>query len=155
MVAVAPGATTAARVDPARTDVAGATEAPAAAGGPGLERLDPALRVLVVAKAFAAVADPVRLQIVALVAERGECSARELVAELPVSQPRVSVHLRCLTDCGFLTVRREGRRAFYQLTGPHIAEMLAGMRAHANTALPGLLACLHCEPSPSGGGPCC
>lgn len=120
---------------------------PASTATAGLDRLDPELQVAVVAKAFAALADPVRAQIVALLAERGECSARELVAELPVSQPRVSIHLRCLTDCGFTTVRREGRRAHYQLAGPHITDLLTAMRAHADTALPGLLACLHCAPS--------
>ncbi|MGH3570626.1 MAG: ArsR/SmtB family transcription factor [Pseudonocardiaceae bacterium] len=135
---------------------AGPTDAQSGSGtGSGLGQLDPELRVLVVAKAFAALADPIRLRIVEILAERGECSARELVNKLPVSQPRVSVHLRCLTDCGFTTVRREGRRAYYQLAAPHIAALLGAMRTHTDTALPGLLACLHCQPLPPGQGLTC
>ncbi len=79
---------------------------PEPVGAAPLDQLSTELQASVVAKAFAALADPIRLRIVELLAERGECSARALVAELPVSQPRVSVHLRCLTDCGFTTVRR-------------------------------------------------
>lgn len=120
-----------------------------------LDQLDGEMQVSVVAKAFGALADPVRLRIVELLAERGECSASELVAELPVSQPRVSVHLRCLTDCGFTTARRLGRRAYYQLAGPHIAPLVATVRAHADAALPGLLACLQCQPVPPNSDTSC
>ncbi len=126
-----------------------------AVGAGGLDQLAGAMQTSVVAKAFGALADPVRLRIVELLAERGEVSASELGVELPVSQPRVSVHLRCLSDCGFTTVRREGRRAYYQLTGPHIAELVATVRAHADTALPGLLACLQCGPHRPGPDPAC
>jgi DNA-binding transcriptional ArsR family regulator len=122
----------------------------------GLGELEPGLRVSVVAKAFSALADPVRLRIVELLSARGECSATELVAALPVSQPRVSVHLRCLCECGFVTVRRDGRRAYYQLAGEHIAALLAGMESHAQDCLEGLLGCLHCAPSdPEASGSCC
>ncbi len=124
---------------------------PEPVGAAPLDQLSTELQTSVVAKAFAALADPIRLRIVELLAERGECSARALVAELPVSQPRVSVHLRCLTDCGFTTVRRQGRRAYYQLAAPHIASLLTSMKAHAETSLPGLLACLHCEPANAPG----
>lgn len=131
------------------TDSAVTYGAPASA----LADLDPAMRILVVAKASSALADPVRLQIVRLLADDGEATVGELTDALPVSQPRVSVHLRCLTDCGFTAVRRQGRRSYYRLAGPHVAELVDTLHRHAETALPGLLACLDCGPRSDAG--CC
>jgi DNA-binding transcriptional ArsR family regulator len=126
--------------------------------GRALGELEPGLRVSVVAKAFSALAHPMRLRIVELLSARGECSAAELVAALPVSQPRVSVHLRCLSECGFVTVRRDGRRAYYRLAGEHVTVLVATMQGHAQDCLEGLLGCLHCAPSdpdPDVPGSCC
>lgn len=113
---------------------------------PRLEALDPSTRLLVLAKAAAAMADPVRLAILNLLRAQGELTVGALTQALPVSQPRVSVHLRCLTECGFTAVRREGRRAFYRLAGPAVSELLDRIQAHAAASLEGLLACLHCAP---------
>lgn len=105
------------------------------------------VRVRVVAKAAAALADPVRLRILQLLREHGELTVGALTAQVPVSQPRVSVHLRCLSDCGFTGVRREGRRAFYRLAGPRIADLLDQLTGHAAGSVEGLLACLACTPT--------
>lgn len=115
------------------------------------------VRVRVVAKVAAALGDPVRLHILRLLREHGELTVGALTARLPVSQPRVSVHLRCLTDCGFAVVRREGRRAFYRLAGPRVGELLDQLTAHAATSVEGLLACLACTPTgePTNGPRCC
>jgi DNA-binding transcriptional ArsR family regulator len=112
-----------------------------------LRDLSDDLRVRVVAKAAAALAEPVRLRILVHLREHGELTVGALAARLPVSQPRVSVHLRCLTDCGFAAVRREGTRAFYRLAGPTVVELLDRLTGHAATSVDGLLACLACTPT--------
>lgn len=117
----------------------------------GLDGLDPETRLLVLAKTAAALADPVRLAICELLHTHTEMTVGALTVELPVSQPRVSIHLRCLTDCGYTTVRHQGRRAYYRLTGPEITELLDRLQAHAAGSLHGLLACLHCTPTSEPG----
>lgn len=131
---------------------------PAESGPVALRDLAADVRVRVVAKAAAAMADPVRLRILFLLREHGELTVGALTAHVPVSQPRVSVHLRCLTDCGFVSVRREGRRAYHRLSGPHVDELLDQLTGHAATSVDGLLTCLACtaagEPTDAPRG-CC
>lgn len=112
-----------------------------------LDGLSADVRLLVLVKAASALADPVRLQILGLLRANEEMSVGELTQALPVSQPRVSVHLRCLTDCGYTAVRREGRRSIYRLQGPRIVELLDAVEVHAASSLEGLLSCLACTPS--------
>ena len=47
-----------------------------------------------------------------------------LVRELEAPQPRVSDHLRCLSSCGYVQVRREGRNAYYSVTDERIMTIL-------------------------------
>jgi ubiquinone/menaquinone biosynthesis C-methylase UbiE len=61
-----------------------------------------------------ATGEPSRLRIVALVAD-GELNVTDLTEILGQSQPRISRHLRVLTDAGVLERRREGSWAFFQL----------------------------------------
>lgn len=50
---------------------------------------------------------------------RGEIAVSELVAELGISQPTVSKHLRVLRDHGLVAVREEGQHRYYRLdSGP-------------------------------------
>ena len=45
----------------------------------------------------------------------GEVSVSELVAELGISQPTVSKHLKVLRDHGLVSVREEGQHRYYRL----------------------------------------
>lgn len=63
---------------------------------------------------FKALADPVRLRLVALCA-RGECSVSELAEVLALSQPRVSQHLRQLCEAGLLRRFRDGHFVYYRV----------------------------------------
>jgi DNA-binding transcriptional ArsR family regulator len=107
--------------------------------------LDGALDVEVTAKAFRALGDPVRLRIVSLLLEHDELSVSELTARLPVSQPRVSTHLKCLVGCGFAAVRREGRNAYYALSGPEVGVLVAAMGGHADAHTDAIRECLRCD----------
>lgn len=108
--------------------------------------VEPGVEVDVAAKAFSALGDPVRLRILELLLERGELTVGQLTELVPVTQPRVSVHLRCLTNCGFAAVRREGRNAFYCVSGPYVSAVLAVMKQHAADNRDSIRACLPCAP---------
>ena len=97
------------------------------------------------AKAFRALGDPVRLRIVSLLLEHDELTVSELTKVLPVTQPRVSTHLKCLVSCGFATVRREGRNAYYAASGPEVHGLVEAMRGHADVYRDEIRECLRCE----------
>jgi DNA-binding transcriptional ArsR family regulator len=65
-------------------------------------------------EALAALADPTRRQLLALLS-RGELAAGELAGRFPVSRPAISRHLRVLREAGLVTSRTEGRRRLYAL----------------------------------------
>jgi ArsR family transcriptional regulator, cadmium/lead-responsive transcriptional repressor len=76
------------------------------------------------AKFFNGFANSTRLSILLLLSQRGEMKVGELVRELGAPQPRVSDHLRCLSWCGYVEVRREGRNAFYSVADERVLEVL-------------------------------
>lgn len=65
-------------------------------------------------EALAALADPIRRQIVEMLADR-ERDAGELAAAFPVSRPAVSRHLRVLREAGLVRVRPQAQRRVYAL----------------------------------------
>jgi len=69
--------------------------------------------------ALRAAGEPTRLRILALLAE-GERSVKELTDILGQSQPRISRHLKLLTEAGLVSRFAEGAWAFFRLvdTGP-------------------------------------
>lgn len=71
--------------------------------------------------AFDALADPVRREILGVLAEHDECCAGELSARIRrVGRTAVSSHLRVLRTAGLITERRNGRFRYYAVdpTGP-------------------------------------
>lgn len=75
-------------------------------------------------KFFNGFANSTRLSILLLLSRNGETKVGDLVEALGVPQPRVSDHLRCLSWCGYVTVRREGRNAYYSVTDQRVMKML-------------------------------
>ena len=61
-----------------------------------------------------ALGDPTRRQVFELL-KGGPRSVKELAAELPVSRPAVSQHLRVLEGASLVTHRRQGTRHLYEL----------------------------------------
>ena len=82
------------------------------------------------ARSLKAVADPMRLRIVSMVAahEDQEACVCDLQEPLGLSQPTVSHHLKVLTDAGFLTRSKRGTWAYYRLV-PGSLDSLAGLLA--------------------------
>lgn len=75
------------------------------------------------AKLFNGLSDSTRLSILLILAKEGETRVGELVQRLEATQPRISDHLRTLTWCGYIKVRREGRGAYYSLADERVMEM--------------------------------
>jgi len=84
-----------------------------------------------VAKCFRALGDPTRLRLLEFLLT-DEHTVSECVAHIGLSQGRVSVHLACLADCGYVACRRAGRNAFYKVADPRVAELV--VLAHALAA---------------------
>ena len=80
-------------------------------------------RDLKLAALFQALADPTRLRILALLRVM-ELSVGELAQLLAQSQPRVSRHVRILSDSGLVGRRKEGSWVYLQLAEPERIEPL-------------------------------
>ena len=74
------------------------------------------------AATWAALADPHRRELVALLLE-GPRAVGELVESLGLSQPGTSKHLRVLRDAGLVRVRRDAQRRLYALEPAPLAEL--------------------------------
>ena len=65
---------------------------------------------------FRALADATRVQIVSLLARRGEpMSVGAITAALDVGQSTVSAHLKVLAEVRFVLAERQGTSAFYRI----------------------------------------
>jgi DNA-binding transcriptional ArsR family regulator len=78
--------------------------------------------------------DPTRRQVFELLKGRSR-SVGELAAELPVSRPAVSQHLRVLELAGLVTHQREGTRHLYEVNGKGVAELRAWVDGFWDEAL--------------------
>jgi DNA-binding transcriptional ArsR family regulator len=87
--------------------------------------------VAVVAKFFRALGDPTRLRLLEFLLHE-EHTVTECVEHVRLAQSRVSTHLSCLADCGYVQVRRQGRYTHYQVTDPRVAQLI--LFAHALAA---------------------
>ncbi len=74
---------------------------------------------------FAALADPVRLRLVSLLAtaEGGAVCACDLVEPVGRSQPTVSHHLKVLVEAGLATSERRGRNVWYAVVPSALAAL--------------------------------
>ena len=75
------------------------------------------------ARAFAALADPVRLRLLSLIADAGEVCACDLLAPLGKSQPTVSHHTKVLADAGLITGEKRGRWVWWSLVPERVDEL--------------------------------
>jgi DNA-binding transcriptional ArsR family regulator len=73
-------------------------------------------------QAFSAVADPVRAQIVEMLAA-SDLTAGDIAARFPVSRPAVSRHLSVLLRARLVRVRGEAQRRIYSLDPDGLVEI--------------------------------
>lgn len=81
------------------------------------------------ARAFAAVADPVRLRLLSLIAATpaGEACACNLVEPVNKSQPTVSHHLKILHEAGLVSRERRGTWMWYRIVPERLAQLRAAL----------------------------
>jgi DNA-binding transcriptional ArsR family regulator len=83
-------------------------------------RATPLPEAELVARLFRTLGDATRLRIVELLIDEGELHQMEIVRRLKASQARVSEHLACLTWCGFVETRAEGRKRLYRVADKRV-----------------------------------
>ena len=84
-----------------------------------LERAD----AEVLARALKAVADPARLQLLALIRTAGEACACDLTEPVGLSQPTVSHHLKVLTEAGLVRREQRGQWAWFSVDADRLADL--------------------------------
>ena len=100
------------------------------------------------ADALAALGDPTRQAIVELLAD-GPRAVGDIAAQLPVSRPAVSQHLRVLKDAGLVTDRQQGTRRLYQLDPDGADAVRAYVDRLWSRALTAFKSAVEAEPEPS------
>jgi DNA-binding transcriptional ArsR family regulator len=60
-----------------------------------------------------------------------EHTVTDCAAHIGLSQGRVSTHLACLAECGYVQVRRNGRHAYDTVADPRVADVVMLTRACA------------------------
>lgn len=81
------------------------------------------------ATAFAALADPVRLRLLSLVAEAGEVCSCDLQAPLDRSQPTVSHHTKVLAEAGLITGEKRGRWVWWSVVPDRLDQLRTALGA--------------------------
>ena len=79
------------------------------------------------AHVFAALADPVRLRLLSLIAASGEVCSCELLAPLGRSQPTVSHHTKILADAGLIAGEKRGRWVWWSIVPARVADVRAAL----------------------------
>ena len=79
------------------------------------------------AQGFSALADPVRLRVLSILADapQGEVCVCDFVEPLGKSQPTVSHHLKVLSEAGLVEGERRGKWVWYSLNRDRLAELRA------------------------------
>jgi ArsR family transcriptional regulator, arsenate/arsenite/antimonite-responsive transcriptional repressor len=83
------------------------------------------------ARGFAALADPVRLRLLNLIAAAGEVCACDLLAPLDRSQPTVSHHTKTLAEAGLITGERRGRWVWWSIVPGRLAALRGALGVDA------------------------
>lgn len=101
-----------------------------------------------VARFFRALGDPTRLRLLEFLLH-DEHTVGECVEYVGLAQSRVSTHLACLADCGYVQARRDGRRTFYRVIDPRVADLVMLARSLAADNAAALADCVRIAPTPS------
>ena len=92
---------------------------------PGLTDLD-ALEMA--AECLRTLAHAHRLRMVQMLL-RGRYTVGELAQACDIPSHMASEHLRLMQRCGFLSSKKDGRKTYYQIAEPHLANIMACIEA--------------------------
>lgn len=76
------------------------------------------------AECLRTLAHPARLRIVQLLLH-GRYTVGELAEDCGIPDNVASEHLRLMQRCGFFTSERKGRKVFYEVAEPHLADIMS------------------------------
>lgn len=102
------------------------------------------------ARLFRALGDATRLRILELLVDDGELHQAEIVRRLGATQARVSEHLGCLSWCGFVQSRTEGRRTLYRVANHQVPSLLEGARRFLGRNEAQIACCRRIDPPARG-----
>ncbi|RJL35320.1 ArsR family transcriptional regulator [Bailinhaonella thermotolerans] len=74
-------------------------------------------------RVFAALASPVRREVLRLLRDAGPQPVNELAAHFAMARPSFSEHLRVLREAGLVSETRAGRQRLYRLEGAALYEV--------------------------------
>ena len=90
-----------------------------------------------VARLLDAAADPIRLNIVFLLAREQRLNVGDIAARFPkISRPAVSHHLRVLKDAGAVAAEKVGQEVFYSLDRTRVVDALRQLAAEIEACCP-------------------
>ncbi|GAB2842888.1 metalloregulator ArsR/SmtB family transcription factor [Actinocorallia aurea] len=89
------------------------------------------------ARVFKALGDPVRLQLLSMIASRagGEVCVCDLTPAFDLSQPTISHHLKLLREAGLIDGERRGTWVYYRLI-PETTDRLAAVLTRQGSPTP-------------------
>jgi ArsR family transcriptional regulator len=94
---------------------------------------------------FQALANPARMQILALLREKGSSSVSQICDELGLEQTYISHSLKCLAFCGLVNVQREGKSRIYSLNKQTVLPLLEIVDRHLREYATNLFTCEELE----------
>ena len=79
------------------------------------------------ARLLGALADPIRLRLISIIAERGPTCACDLVGPLERSQPTISHHTKVLANVGLLRGTKDGRSIWWSADRNRLAIVIKAL----------------------------
>ena len=79
------------------------------------------------AKAFAALADPVRLRLFSMIASAGTACSCDMTEPLGKSQPTISHHTKVLAEAGLITGEKVGRWVNWSVVPERVEQVRAAL----------------------------
>ena len=99
------------------------------------------------ARLFRTLGDVTRLRVLELLLEEGELHQMEIVRRLGATQARVSEHMACLTWCGFVETRTEGRKTLYSPANRQVSGLLDRAKRFLEQNEAQIASCRRIDPS--------
>lgn len=79
------------------------------------------------ARRFAALADPVRLRILSLIASADEVCSCDLMEPIGKAQPTISHHTKALAEAGLIEGEKRGRWVYWRIVPERLEELRAAI----------------------------
>ena len=73
---------------------------------------------------FQAIADPTRRQIISLVAKQS-MNLNAIAENFDISRPAISQHIKILTECGMIVIKKQGRERYCEAKLDKLVEVSA------------------------------